>query len=229
MPELRCKIRIQKDMNTSSLPQELMKNSLLLFENGVPIDDLNLRPEQKRRLARVQHVYWQWVRNPFLDVFTMFKQLVKGKYADAPSEYHAAQKDKMLFDFIVASVTPQDRKVSEAQVRAVSRKLMQNGMATDNGRDMAEGAKILMKLDRLDQPESQQTDMSKVAFLPSVVVTNIKEVDETKENIDDEETKRILAKYGGFVDEKRKMIEDKVAVMEAKGQAESLESKVDQE
>ena len=48
-------------MNTSSLPQDLMTNSLLHFENGVPIDDLALRQDQKRRLARVSHVYWQWL------------------------------------------------------------------------------------------------------------------------------------------------------------------------
>ena len=206
-------------MNTSSLPQELMKNSLLHFENGVPIDDLHLRAEQKRRLARVQHVYWQWMRNPFLDVFPMFKQLVKGKYADAPAEYHAAQKDKMLFDFIVNSVTPQDRKVSEAQVRAVSKKLMQNGMATDNGRDMAEGAKILMKLDRLDQPESQQSDMSKAVFLPPVVTVSAHEVDDTKEDIADEQARQIMKKYGAHVDEKRLAIESRVEVMMAKRDA----------
>ena len=74
-----------------------------------------------------------------------------------------------------------------------------------------------MKLDRLDQPESEQADLSKLVFLPSVVVTNIKEVDDTKENIDDEEVNRIIAKYGAYVDEKRKLVEDKVAVMESRG------------
>lgn len=206
-------------MNTSSLPQELMRNSLLLFENGVPIDDLHLRPEQKRRLARVQHVYWQWLRNPFLDVFSMFKQLVRGKYADTQSEWRAAQKDKMLFDFIVRSVTPEDRKVSEAQVRAVSKRLMKNGMATDNGRDMAEGAKILMKLDRLDQPESQQGELSKAVFLPPVVTTSAHEVDDTKEDIPDEQAQLIMRKYGAHIDEKRQAVENRVEVMMAKREA----------
>ena len=49
-----------------------------------------------------------------------------------------------------------------------------------------------------------------------MVVTDIREVDDTKENYDDAETKRIMAKYGGYVDEKRKLVEDKVAVMEAR-------------
>ena len=193
-----------------------MAGALLHFEKGVPIDDCDIRAEHKRRLARVDHVYWIWKQNPFLDVFPLFKQLVKGKYADLQSEWRAAQKDKLLFDFVVEHVSPPSRRVAEARVRMAANHLMEMGMQTDNGRDIAEGAKIAIKLDQLDQPENQQGDISKVAFLPSVVVTNIKEVDDTKENIDDEEAKRIMAKYGGFVDEKRRMIDEKVEVMEAK-------------
>lgn len=200
----------------SNIPQTLISGSLLHFEQGVPIDDLDIRTEHKRRLARVEHVYWQWMRNPFLDVFPLFKQLVKGKYADVPSEWRAAQKDKWLFDFIVDHVAPPSRKVDEARVRAAANHVMKIGMETDNGKDIIEGAKLLTKVARLDQPESNQADMSKVSFLPSVVVTDIAQVDDTKENLDDEETKRILAKYGGYVDEKRKMVEEKVEVMLAK-------------
>ena len=100
-------------------------------------------------------------------------------------------------------------------MRAVSRRLMQNGMATDNGRDMAEGAKLMIKLDRLDQPEDNTQDISKVTFLPSVVVTNVKEVDPDKDYIDDDETRRIAAKYGAYIPEQRSMIEKHVATMEA--------------
>ena len=199
----------------SLLSQELQQYSLLHFEKGVPICDINIRKENKDRLARVSHVYWQWKKNPFLDYDAMLRQLVKGKYADLPSECHAAQKDQALMKFVIEHVAPPPRAVATAKVRAVADRLMQNGMATDNGKDMAEGAKIAMKLDRLDQPESEQADMNKVAFMPTVVVTDIREVDDTKENIDDEETKRIIAKYGAYVDEKHKAVDEKVALMEA--------------
>lgn len=201
-----------------------MQCSMLHFEQGVPIADLDLRPSQRERLARVEHVYWQWMKNPFLDPFPMFKQLVKGKYADPQSEWRAAQKDKWLFDFIVEHIAPPSRRVSEARVRAAGNHLMEMGMATDNGHDIAEGAKLIMKLDKLDQPETEQPDMSRVAFLPSVVVTDIREVDETKENLDDEQTRRIMQKYGGYVDEKRTMIEEKVDVMEAQSDADRKEA-----
>lgn len=198
-----------------------MSGSLIHFEKGVPIDDLDLKPVHRERLARVEHVYWIWVKNPFLDAFAMFKQLAKGKYADKPSEWRAAQRDKLLFDFVVENISAPSRKVSEAKVRVTADRLMQMGAQTDNGHDMEAGAKLLMKLDRLDQPENEQADMSKVAFLPSVVVTDIREVDDTKENIDDAETRRIMAKYGGYVDEKRKLVEEKVEVMIAQGRADA--------
>ena len=200
----------------SNLPQKLMSYSLMHFTQGVPIDDLDIRTEQRERLARVDHVYWLWVRNPFLDVFSMFKQLLKGKCSDAKLEWHMAQRDKLLFDFIVESIEPSSRRVSEQKVRVTADRLMQMGAATDNGRDMEAGAKLLMKLDRLDQPEEEKVDMSKMMFLPPVVVTDVSKVDDTKEDVDDQEMKRIMQKYGGYVDEKDVDIDRRVEVMAAK-------------
>ena len=183
-------------MYESSLSAELMKSSLLHFQSGVPIDDLSLRAEQKRRLARVDHVYWQWLRNPFsVDYKGLLRQIIKNShaYADAPSETHALTKDVLLFKFIRDTVSPMSRNEAKVKVQVAAEKMLRIGMETDN-----------------------VNALTKVSFLPSVVVTNIKEVDETKENYDDEETKRIAAKYGAYVDDKRKMVEDEVAKMEAR-------------
>jgi len=198
-----------------------MTAALLHFQSGVPIDDCDCRSDQKKRLARVSHVYWIWKQNPFLETFPMFKQLLHGKCADRHSEWHAAQKDQTLFDFVVKQVAPTDRKVMEARVRASANHLMKMGMETDNAFAIADGAKIAMKLDRLDQPESEQADMAKAAFLPPVVTTSAHEVDDTKEDMNDQQSLAIMDKYNAYVDEKRKMIEDKVAIMEAESEAKS--------
>lgn len=197
------------------LAQELTQWSLLHFEKGVPICDINIRKENKDRLARVSHVYWQWMKNPWLDTKAMFRQIVKGHYASSGAECNAANLDQLLFEYVRDHVAPPSRRTAEAKVRAVADRLMRNGMATDNGKDMAEGAKIIIKLDRLDQPESEQNDMNKVAFLPSVIVTDVSQVDSTKKNYDNAEVKRIIDKYGAYEDEKRLAIEERVAVMEA--------------
>lgn len=197
-----------------------MTGALLHFEQGVPIDDLNVRREHKERLARVQHVYWQWVRNPvMLDPFAMFKQLVKGKGADVHTEWSMARKDKMLFDFIVDHVAQSSRRMDEAKVRAAADHMMRIGMETDNVNALDKGSKRLMEVAGLDKPEEERIDMSKMAFLPPVVTTSVKEVDNTKQDVDDSEMKRIMAKYGGYVDEKEVNIEKMVEVMAAKGQA----------
>lgn len=208
---------------STTISQKLMMGALMHFEQGVPISDLDLRREHKERLARVQHVYWQWVKNPItLDPFAMFKQLVKGKGADIYSEWRMAQKDKFLFDFVVEHIAPPSRRIDEAKVRAAADKMMKIGMETDNVNALDKGSKRLMEVAQLDKPEDARADMSKVAFLPTVVVTDIREVDDTKENIDDEETKRIIAQYDAFVDEKHQAIDDKVAVMEARSAAMSM-------
>ena len=204
-------------MNQSSLPPDLMTNSLLHFENGVPIDDLALRQDQKRRLARVSHVYWQWIRNPFtVDYKALLRQLVKGHFADPPSETRAAQKDIQLFEYIRDTVSPMSRNEARVKVQFAAEKMINIGMETDNVNALDKGSKRLFEVAGLDKPEDTHEDISKVSFLPSVVVTNVNEIDKSKTNYDDEEVKRIAAKYGAFIDEKREMVDKEVATMEAR-------------
>lgn len=193
--------------------QDFMQTSLLHFENGVPIVDLHLSPQQKERLARVSHVYWQWVKNPYISYKDLLRQLVKGKFADAPAETHAAQKDVALFNFIIEHVSPPSRAVQTAKVRAAADKMLRIGMETDDIMALDKGSKRLMEIDRLNQPESQQAELSKVAFLPPVVTTSAHEVDETKEDLNDRQTLAIMNKYNAHIDEKRKSVEDKVELM----------------
>ena len=207
-----------------------MTGALLHFESGVPICDLDIRKENKDRMARVDHVFWQWKKNPFLDTYQLFRQMVKGKYSHVPGETAAAKKDKMLFDFVIEHVAQPSRREDEMKVRFAAERAIQIGADTDNPQALVKGGKLLYDVAGLDKPEDEQQDISKVAFLPSVVVTDIREVDDTKQNYDyeDEETKRIMAKYGAYIDEKRTMIEEKVATMEARsGIAEKKEEEHD--
>jgi len=204
----------------SGMSQSLMSGTLLHFQSGVPIKDLDMRREHKDRLARVAHVYWVWIKDPMLDAYQMLRQLVKqtGSYSDAAAVTVAAQKDKMLFDFVIDHIQSGSRRQDELKVRHAAEKMIRIGLETDNVMALDKGSKRLYEVAGLDKPEQEQQDISKVAFLPSVVVTDIREVDDTKQNYDyeDEETKRIMAKYGAYIDEKRTMIEEKVATMEAR-------------
>ena len=211
----------------STIPQELMTGALLHFESGVPISDLDVRRENKDRMARVDHVFWLWKKNPFLDTYQLFRQMVKGKYSHAPGETAAAKKDQLLFEFVRDHVAPPSRREDEMKVRWAAERAIQIGAETDNPQALVKGGKLLYDVAGLDKPEDQRADMSKVAFMPTVVVTDIRQVDDTKENYDDEETKRIIAKYGAHIDEKHKAIEDKVAVMEARSEAMEIDDEHD--
>lgn len=205
-------------MNTSTLPQDLMSGALLHFENMVPIEDLKLRNDQKRRLTRVSHVYWQWLRNPFTcDYKAMLRQLVKqtGGFADAPTECHATQKDVQLFEFIKESLSTMSRREAQLKVQVAAEKAIRIGMETDNVMALTKGGKLLYEVAGLDKPENQQAELSRAVFLAPVVTTSAHEVDETKEDLSDRQSLAIMNKYGAFVDEKRKAVEDKVEMMMA--------------
>lgn len=205
-------------MNTSTLPQDLMSCSLLHFENMVPIDDLKLRNDQKRRLLRVSHVYWQWSKNPFTcDYKAMLRQLVKqmGGFNGASTECRAWQKDVQLFEFVKESISPMSRREAQLKVQVAAEKAIRIGMDTDNVQALTKGGKLLYEVAGLDKPENQQAELSRAAFLAPVVTTSAHEVDETKEDLNDRQSLAIMNKYGAYIDEKRKAVEDRVKVMMA--------------
>lgn len=205
-----------------------MTAAMLHFESGVPINDCHLDKRGWRdRLARVSHVYWIWKKNPFLDTFELFKQLVKNLSSDRHSAWHMAQKDQLLLDFVTQHVAYDNRKVMEARVRASANHLMKMGMETDNAFALADGAKIAMKLDRLDQPESEQADMSKVMFLPPVVTTQVTDVAPDKTPVTDEQALAIINKYNAHQDSKRLAIDERVNTMMAKRDAEEMTNEED--
>ena len=207
----------------STIPQQLMTAAMLHFMQGVPIDDCDCEPAQRKRLARVSHVYWIWKQNPFLDTYQMFRQLARGKYSAPPNETRAAKGDQKLFDFVRDHCAPNDRKTMEERVRFAANHLMKIGLETDNAFAIADGAKIAMRLDRLDEPESEQADMAKANFLQPVVTVKASEMDDSKIDYDDKQSLAIMNEFGAYIDPKRQMIEDKVAILEAKGQAASEE------
>lgn len=206
----------------SQIPQQLMTAAVLHFENGVPISDCNLQNRILRdRLARVHHVYWQWIKSPYIDVFELFRQLLHGQCSDRHSLYRMAQRDKMLFDFVKDHVALSSRQQDEAMVRAAANQAIRIGMETDNVVALTKGGKLLMEVAGLDKPESEKVDMSKAAFLPPVITTNAHEVDNTKEDMSDEQSLAIMKKYGAYIDEKRQTVENRVEVMLAARAGES--------
>ena len=208
------------------LSQEAQIAVLAHFHSAVPIDSLQLPQAQKDRVARVEHVYWLYLKNPYLDTSAMFYELNKQRYNCTKGDVNAHHKvyaavalDERMLRFVIDNAKPHSRKDSEFKVRAATDKLIQIGMQTDNVQALSKGASLRMQLDQLDQPESEHADMNRLSFLPPVVTTSAKDVDDTKEDVNDTEMKRIMSKYEGYVDEKENDIEKMVEVMAAKGKS----------
>ena len=210
-------------MNITRIPDELRAGALLHFQSGVPIDDVAIKPSQRRRLARVHHVYWIWIKNPFLDTFAMFRQLCSQEhYADRSAEWVAAKKDDELLKFIIDNVKHSSRQEDEAKVRAAAEQAIRIGMETDNVVALTKGGKLLYDVAGLDKPESDQADMSKVMFLPPVVTTQVTDVDPNKTPVTDEQALAIINKYDAHQDSKRLAIEERVNTMMAKRDANEI-------
>ena len=200
----------------SLIPQELMTAALLHFEHGVPISDVDVRRENRDRLARVDHVFWIWKKNPFLDTFGLFKQINRGKYSTKSAWWVASNKDNELFKFVRDNVAPPSRREDEMKVRFAAEQAIRIGAETDNAQALVKGGKLLYEAAHLNQPETEQTDLSKALFLPPVITTSAKDVDPTKEDLDDEQARQIMSEYNAYVDDKRKVVDDRVEVMMAK-------------
>jgi hypothetical protein len=212
----------------SQIPQQLMTAALLHFESGVPIADCDLQGRGHRdRLARVHHVYFQWIKNPYLDVFELFKQMAKGTGSDRHSEWRMAQRDKMLFEFVRDHVALGNRRQDEAMVRAAAYQSIRIGMETDNVNALTKGGSLLKDVAHLDQPESEQADMSKAHFISPVVTTHASEVDSTKIDYDDQQSLDIMNEFNAYIDPKRQTVNDKVALLEAKGTTDSKNGTTD--
>lgn len=199
-----------------------MTAALLHFTQGVPIDDCDCEPAQRNSLMRVDHVYWLWKRNPWMDTYSLFQQLVRKQYSTKSNENRVAHSDQRLLEFVIDQVAPPSRKIQEERVRSAANHLMRMGMETDNAFAIADGAKIAMKLDRLDQPESEQADMTKVMFLPPIVTSQVTDVAPDKKPVTDEQTQSIINKYNAHQDGKRLAIEERVNAMLAKRDANKL-------
>ena len=199
-----------------------MTGALLHFEQGVPIDDLNVRRENKDRLVRVHHVYMQYLRNPMLDYTEMLRALIRQgekKYAGLPNEWAALQRDKRLLEFVLEHVNVSSRREDELMVRHAAKQAIRIGLETDNPNALVKGGKLLSDVAGLDKPEDQREDMSKVMFLPPVVTTSVTYVDPTRKSVTDEQTLAIINKYQAHQDSKRLAIEERVNTMMAQREA----------
>ena len=189
-----------------------MECAMSHMENGIPIQDLGLTEPNKKRLIRVFDLYYRWISNRNLDPKAMLREL----WPDL--DRYAIHRDLKVFNFILEQCEESNRKMDELKVRGMIDDMARIGHAQGDWKPIEAAAKALTKVAGLDRPENPAEKLDRVAFLPTIFTTDIKDIDPDRERITAEQRKMLAAKYGGIIDEHGALIERRKAEMRAEAE-----------
>lgn len=85
-----------------SVSKQLVDATLRHLREGVPIYELGLNQKERDRVERVGYMLRKVAKQPETNVFDTFKRMAAGRYDTALDDWHAARKDKALYDMVVA-------------------------------------------------------------------------------------------------------------------------------
>lgn len=170
------------------------------YETGVKWQDMSFTDEQKKRIEVCIDAYNRFATDPFIELRTY----VRNKWNRTYSEL---QNDMRVIEFIAAFHEVGERAQSTRKVRYAADLLMRTGADTGNMKSLADGASLLFKLERLDQPESPDDIDANMAKMPIVVTTDVSRKNKDKQSHDSEEMQKIRKKWGVKQDEWQEMVE----------------------
>ncbi len=159
------------------------------FETGVPWQDMSFSKAQKVRIEIALDAYKRFAQDPYMDL----TKYIKNKYNRTYSELH---NDIRVVDFISSFYEAGQRNISSMKVRHSADVLMRTGQEMGDMRAVYNGASLLTKLDRLDQPESGDELGDELIHMPVVVTGDIKKKFPNRVATSPEELERIRRKYG---------------------------------
>lgn len=171
------------------------------FETGVPWKDMSFNDEQKKRVEVCLDAYKRFEADPFIDLRQYLRNRWKRTYSELGN-------DMKVIDFISSFYSKGQRNISSMKVRHAADTLMRNGSDTGNMKALADGASLLMKIDRLDQPETPDELGDELIRMPVVITSDVKKKFPNKDSHDSEEMRRIRKQWGVKIDQWQDMIED---------------------
>ena len=170
------------------------------FETGVRWQDMSFTDEQKRRIEVCMDAYKRFATDPFIDL----RQYLQNRWNRTYSEL---RNDLKLIDYISSFYTTGQRNISTIKVRHAADLLMRNGSDTGNMKAVADGAGLLMKIDRLDQPETPEEMGDQLISMPVVITGDVRKKFPNKTGHSAEEMERLRRKYGVKKDHWQEMVE----------------------
>lgn len=172
------------------------------FESGVSIKDLNLSDDQKKRLRVCKATYERFVDNPMMNV----RNYLKNFWGRTEAEI---RNDNKVITFIISMMSDGTRKFSEYRVRHVGNKLITMGESMGDWKPMEAGAKLLIKADKLDQPEGAINLEESTFKLQPVFTQDITKIDKDRKQYSEEEREKLRKKYGAARDHIQEMVQSK--------------------
>lgn len=175
------------------------------FETGVPWQNMNFTDDQKRRIEVCLDAYKRFEADPFIDL----SLYIKNKWGRTYSEL---KNDLKVVEYISSFYAQGQRNISTMKVRHAANIMMRNGADTGNMKAVKDGATLLFKLDRLDQPETPEELGDELIRMPLVVTSDVKKKYPTKTPHETEEMKKIRKTWGVKIDQWQDMIENEDGV-----------------
>lgn len=175
------------------------------FETGVPWQNMNFTDDQKRRIEVCLDAYKRFEADPFMDL----SLYIKNKWGRTYSEL---KNDLKVVEYISSFYAQGQRNISTMKVRHAANIMMRNGADTGNMKAVNDGATLLFKLDRLDQPETPEELGDELIRMPVVITSDVKKKFPNKTSHDTEEMKKIRKRWGVKIDQWQDMVEDEDGV-----------------
>lgn len=170
------------------------------LETGVPYTDMSLTDEQKKRIAICMDAYQRFATDPFMDL----KRYIVNRWKRTYSEL---RNDLRVIDFISSFYVDGQRNISSMKVRHSADILMRNGASTGNMKALKDGADLLVKVDRLDQPENPAEVGDQLINMPIIITDDVSKKFPGKVSHSSDELERIRRKWGVKKDRWQDMVE----------------------
>ena len=141
--------------------------------------------------------------------------------------YSELKNDLKVVEYISSFYAQGQRNISTMKVRHAANIMMRNGADTGNMKAVNDGATLLFKLDRLDQPETPEELGDELIRMPVVITSDVKKKFPNKTSHDTEEMKKIRKRWGVKIDQWQDMVEDEDGVYIPDGDESSLQMEAD--
>jgi hypothetical protein len=181
------------------------------FETGVPWQNMAFTDEQKKRVEVCLDAYKRFEEDPFMNL----RQYIINRWKRTYSQLGG---DLKVIDFISSFYAKGQRNISSMKVRHAADLMMRNGADTGDMKAVYNGASLLTKIDRLDQPETPEELCDELIRMPVVITSDVKKKFPNKTGHDSEEMRRLRKKYGVKLDQWQEMVEDDDGVYVIEGQ-----------